>query len=129
MKILDNQFGRWNQLARSFLGDDFFESITEKNGTAEEGPKVDVYHSNQEVIVILNLPGVEDMRSMRFQLERGMLIVSGVIPNPYHGYTSFSQQCPRGEFRKEIEIGAEVEPKSRSIRYRRGVVEVRFSKR
>ncbi|WP_044641070.1 Hsp20/alpha crystallin family protein [Risungbinella massiliensis] len=129
MKIQDNHFARWNQLARSFLGDDFFESITDQNRTAEVEPKVDVYHSKQEVIVILNLPGVEDMRSMQFEFDRTMLTIYGVIPNPYHGYSPFTQQCPRGEFRKEIELGAEVEPKSKTIRYRRGVVEVRFSKR
>lgn len=124
----DHLFGRWNQLAKSFLGEDFLDSMLNIHRNNAEEPKADVYHSRHEVIVVLDLPGIEDIHSLQYQIEKSKVVVLGIIPNPYDGFPAYSQQCKRGEFQKEIDLGAEVDGKKCSIRYRRGVLELRFPK-
>lgn len=128
MSIDHDAFAKWGKLARSFLGDDFFENVV-MDKKAVTTPKVDVYHSQQEVIVVMQLPGIEDLRSLQYQIDKDKMTISGVIPNPYYGYTPLQQECFHGEFEKVIPLGAQVIWDKKSIRYRRGVLEIRFLKK
>ncbi|MFC7442468.1 Hsp20/alpha crystallin family protein [Laceyella putida] len=117
----------WNQLARQFLGDDFFEDIL---AAAEEhkGPVADVYHGKNEVIVVVDLPGMENIQSLEMKVEDNTLWLTGRFPSPYNGYRLAHAERSQGEFQKMIPLGAPVSKNYTSARYRRGVLEIRFNK-
>lgn len=120
-------FPRWQNLAKQFLGADFFNDIMEsKRGSSF--PPVDVYQGNHEVIVAIDLPGVEEFRSVDLRVEGDQLHISGTIPSPYHGFSVTLSERKQGEFHKQVSLGAYVARKYSSVRYRRGVLEVRYPK-
>lgn len=127
-RVLKSQYAtkRWNQLARQFLGDDFFEDILE--AAEHKGPVADVYHGKNEVIVVVDLPGMENIHSLEMKVEGETLWLSGQFPSPYHGYRLAFAERSRGEFQKKIDLGVPVSKKVTSARYRRGVLEIRFPK-
>ncbi|AUS07779.1 hypothetical protein C1X05_02370 [Laceyella sacchari] len=116
----------WNQLARHFLGDDFFEDIL--SAAERKGPAADVYHGKNEVIVVVDLPGMDNIQSLEMKVENDTLWLSGRFSIPYNGYRMTLAERSRGEFQKCIPLGAPVSKNYTSARYRRGVLEIRFNK-
>jgi HSP20 family protein len=59
--VVKHDFSHIHELARAFLGDDFFQEMSNLSSASAPStePAVDVYHSNNEVIVVINLPGME----------------------------------------------------------------------
>lgn len=60
-------FTKWTQLAQKFLGDDFWSGMMEMIPGSDI--KVDVYHSQNEVIVLVDLPGIRDMNQIDLRIE------------------------------------------------------------
>ncbi len=117
---------RWYQLARMFLGEEFFHDfITAKNNNL---PFADVYHSKSEVIVVVDLPGIEDIGSLDARIEGDNLVLKGSFPSPYQGYESFLSERKQSTFQKIIPLGAAVSNKQTFSRYRKGILEIRFPK-
>jgi HSP20 family protein len=118
---------RWQSLARQFLGEDFFDEIME---TAKgHDPRADVYHGPGEVIVVVDLPGIENVRSLKMRVEDETLVIHGTFPTPYDGYEVRVSERKKGEFEKVIPLGARVTTRRASARFRKGVLELRFPKR
>ncbi|SFI57620.1 Hsp20/alpha crystallin family protein [Thermoflavimicrobium dichotomicum] len=118
---------RWNQLARMFLGDDFFEEmISVKNNTTL--PNADVYHTKTEVIAVIDLPGIEDIKSIDVQIEGDKLVIKGAVTSPYQAYQVLLNERMKGSFQKVIPLGTMVSNKQPFARYRKGVLEIRIPK-
>ncbi|MBA4601106.1 Hsp20/alpha crystallin family protein [Thermoactinomyces mirandus] len=117
---------RWHELVRQFLGDDFFEEI--QTTVNKEEPAADVYHGQNEVIVVINLPGLENIHSMELRIEGENLWLRGDFPTPYQGYSTLLSERKKGKFQKVIPLGCLVSKKYTYARYRRGVLEIRFPK-
>lgn len=116
---------RWNDVARQFLGDDFFSGFT--NGAEEKnGPSADVYHNEHEVIVLVDLPGVENIQGLEMSVQDEKLRLKGSFASPYQGYELKSSERKKGEFEKVISLGTHVSSKYTSAQYRKGVLELRF---
>ena len=79
----------------------------------EREPLVDVVEEEKEVMVIAELPGVEkekiDVRATETTL-------------------AISAESPYGKYRKELDLPAQVDPKSARASYKNGVLEVLLSK-
>lgn len=116
----------WHELARQFLGDDFFEEI--QTSVNKEEPAADVYHGQNEVIVVINLPGLENVHSLELRIEGENLWLQGDFPTPYQGYRTILSERKKGRFQKVIPLGTFVSKKYTHARYRRGVLEIRFPK-
>ncbi|RAL24314.1 Hsp20/alpha crystallin family protein [Thermoflavimicrobium daqui] len=119
---------RWQQLVRSFLGEDFFDDIVNVNVSRDNELCADVYHTKNEVIIVIDIPGVEDIHSIDIHVDGETLWVKGTIPSPYQGYQSFLVERKQGTFQKMIPLGTTVSEKQSYARYRKGVLEIRFSK-
>jgi HSP20 family protein len=118
---------RWYQLARMFLGEEFFDDfITAKNNN--HLPCADVYHSRDEVIVVVDLPGIEDIGSLDARIAGNNLVLKGTFTPSYQGYESFLCERKRSAFQKIIPLGTAVSNKKTFSRYRKGVLEIRFPK-
>jgi HSP20 family protein len=122
----------WNQLARQLLGDDFFDEMAAVAKSHEPSldsyPNADVYHGKNEVIVVVELPGMEDINSLDLHVEGDTLLLKGYSPNPYQSYQISHTERVRGTFQKKIPLGVVVSPKYTHARYRKGILEIRFPK-
>lgn len=120
---------RWNDVARQFLGDDFFSGFTsgaEESDEVKSGPPADVYHHESEVIVLIDLPGIENIQDIEVRVQDGKLKLKGKLGTPYHGYRIASQERQTGEFEKVINLVENVSNRYTSAKYRKGVLELRF---
>jgi HSP20 family protein len=126
MNFQAKEFAQWNQLVRHFLGEDFFEDIV--SVVRKQEPLTDVYHGKREVIVVVDLPGLESVEAVKMQVEGDTLLLRGEFPAPYRGYTAHFAERKKGEFHKQIALGTKVSKDSSTMRYRKGVLEIRFPK-
>lgn len=124
-------FPRWHNLAKQFLGAEFFQDIMDSQGaksTNSSYPAVDVYQGKSEVIIVIDLPGVEEFRMVDLKIEGEQLSISGSVPTPYQGYEAIITERKNGSFSKTISLGVPVARKYSHARYRRGVLELRYPK-
>ncbi|GGE27039.1 putative 15 kDa heat shock protein [Marinithermofilum abyssi] len=120
----DKNFEKWSKLARKFLGDDFWGDMMEAVPTA--GPKADVYHGQQEVVVLIDLPGIENVKDVDVRIDGDTLWVKGERPNRYAHYNAKVTERNTGAFERKIHLGALVSKKQSSASYRKGVLEIRL---
>lgn len=121
-------FAKWNQLARQFLGEDFFQDMMDGPLKQGQGPYADVYQGKNEVIVVIDLPGMEDINSLDIRVEGSIMKIKGFMTSPYQGYPTIITERHKGEFEKTINLGNNVSNKYTSARYRKGVLEIRLPK-
>jgi HSP20 family protein len=122
-------FAEVNELARAFLGDDFFNElggITASN--APSGPAADVYQSHNEVIVVINLPGMENIHTLDIRVEGTDLKLQGSLESPYQAYEATLMERKRGVFERVVPLGVKVVSRYESARYKKGVLELRYRK-
>ncbi|MCH5586556.1 Hsp20/alpha crystallin family protein [Shimazuella sp. AN120528] len=122
-------FAEIHELARAFLGEDFFQEMG--NITAASSPSqpaADVYQSRNEVIVVVNLPGMENIHTIDISIEDTNLKLKGAFESPYQAYEATLMERKRGVFEREIPLGVKVQPKYESARYKKGVLELRYRK-
>lgn len=93
-------------------------------------PRVDVFESQEQVIVRLNLPGVEPA-AIDMTLVGNMLTVSAPIAIsdlPTDGCETHRNERPQGRYHRSIPLPAPVDADSVTAESRNGVVEVRMNK-
>ena len=117
---------KWVQLADRFLGEDFWSDLEKE--VPDSVPKVDVYHTRSEVIVLVDLPGMEDLSRLQLRTDGQHLMIKGNIPSRYDRLDVSVAERPKGEFHRSIPLGAWVTRHQARARYRRGVLEVRLPK-
>lgn len=117
-------FMKWGEMARKFLGNDFWGDMMETMPSS--GPKADVFHGKDEVLVLVDLPGVEDINQIQLRVEDDALLIKGRL-NPRHThYQANLQERFYGDFERRIKLGTSVVRKNSSARYRKGILEVRL---
>lgn len=125
-------FPRWHNLAKQFLGAEFFQDIMDSQGAKSANsvsyPAVNVYQGKSEIIVVVDLPGVEEFRMVDLKVEGEQLTISGNVPSTYQGYEAVIMERKHGTFSKTISLGVPVARKYSHARYRRGVLELRYPK-
>lgn len=124
-------FSQIHELARAFLGDDFFQEMSQLSSASAPSaePAADVYHSRNEVIVVINLPGMENIHTLDFHVKDSDLTIRGSFDSPYEAYDSTLLERKRGSFSRTIPLRERVYPNYTSARYKKGVLELRYRKR
>jgi len=128
----------WPEVDRLF-GDFFLEpftwlpSVTVTPGTRGEGafaPRVDVYQTEQEVVVTAELPGVakEDLEVVA---EDGHLTLRGQTKQEEeaHGERYYRRERVYGRFERLIHLPAEVDEQKVVAKFENGVLEIRAPKK
>jgi len=87
---------KWVQLADRFLGEDFWSDLEKE--VPDSVPKVDVYHTRSEVIVLVDLPGMEDLSRLQLRTDGQHLMIKGNIPSAMIGWMCPWRNVPRGSF-------------------------------
>ena len=70
-------------------------------------PPVDVLETEQEVLVLAALPGV-DVRQVQAAIENGVLVIAGqrILPRELHTATIHRLELPQGRFERRIPLPA-----------------------
>jgi HSP20 family protein len=126
--LAKHNFAQVHELARAFLGEDFFNEMGQISTSSPSEPAADVYHSRNEVIIVMNLPGMENIHTLDFQVEGTDLKVKGTFESPYEAYESSLMERKRGVFERTIPLRDKVYKKYESARYKKGVLEIRYRK-
>lgn len=120
---ITHEVNHLHSLVQGFLGKDFLEEMIRQQA---QPPLIDVYMKKKEVLVVIDLPGVEDFHTIQTHLTERKLIIQGKFPSLYYGYESNYSERRKGDFRREITLPVQVDPKKMKTRYFRGVLELRF---
>ena len=116
---------RWNR----FLDDVFWrEPWREGRREARMGFPVDVFESNDDVLVRADLPGVRH-GDIQVQWTAGHLVISArrEAPGP-QGATAVRQETFSGEFTRSFDLGIPVDADRVSAEYEDGVLAIRAPK-
>ncbi len=90
-------------------------------------PPIDVWETESEVIVEVELPGSRS-ENVDLRLEDGTLVLSGALPEPPQRHGTYLRiERPRGRFRRAVVLPAEVAGEPRAT-MRGGVLQVRLPK-
>ncbi|SMO75634.1 Hsp20/alpha crystallin family protein [Melghirimyces algeriensis] len=122
----NQNFIKWSEMAKKFLGEDFWSDVMDVIPTS--GPKVDVYHGDYEVLVLVDLPGVEDISQIQLRVQDDTLMIRGRLNSRKTHYEPVIQERYIGDFERNIELGTNVTQKNSSARYRKGVLEIHLPK-
>ena len=98
---------------------------TEDVETADWYPAADVYESNGEVIVAVDLPGV-DRSTLDISVDDSELTVRGMRARG--DATETLSECPKGNFVRTFRVPASVDQKDIKAEYKDGVLKVRLPK-
>jgi HSP20 family protein len=111
--------------------DDLFDDVWARAGfprrhRAAFKPRVDVYYCGKpsKAIVEVELAGV-DSDSVNLELRRRTLIVSGVrTPSETEGRVYQQLEIERGDFAREISLGADVDAEQAHATYEDGILRI-----
>lgn len=110
----------WAQLVRGNLNQSRF------NPTVIE-PPVDVYQTESEVVVVVEIPGVRG-QEVELEVDGDRLTVrgekSGRACPTEHSYSQLEIAC--GQFERSVRLPAEVDPQGTTLSYEDGFIEIRM---
>jgi HSP20 family protein len=110
------------------LGEDFWQEISEL--IPNTGPRMDIYHTPTAVVVLVEVPGLENPEQIVIHLDGQTLIVEGEIPCVYPVTENriFRGERFFGRFRRSLPLPKPVSEKGVSAKYDKGllIVELRI---
>lgn len=143
-------FKKWEGQARQFFGDDFWEDIlsvlpdqegpTESDGETAPPPNrdnrgmpmrpaVDLYRTERQFIVHLELPGLPSIKSVDVYLQNGELVISGTLARQYGDQQAVIAERFIGDFKRVIPLPEPVDEDGISAQYRNGLLMVVLPRR
>lgn len=132
------KFRRWSKLAQKVYGQDFWSSVfsnqqageliksfSDLMGEEKSFPRVDVYQTEREFYILVDLPGVR-REDVLIQAVGDRLEVKGSVHNPYHGYQVLSTERFTGNFQRTIRLPDYVDHDHYSAKFVDGLLEIRL---
>ncbi len=97
----------WNSIQTKVdqvLGDEFWQDIAEMIPVL--GPRIDVYETKREVVVIVELPGLHSTEDLRITMNGSVMTISGDIESQYPIQENSLLQAERffGKFSRKINL-------------------------
>lgn len=111
--------------AQQFLGEDFLSKITQ--AMPRRSPNIDMYRTNNEVVVVMEIPGVSEPGMVNITMRGYILLIYGSIPRNYPASADniLIKERFTGEFRREIELPHYVAVNKKiEAKFRYGLLEV-----
>jgi HSP20 family protein len=122
----------WKKLqtqAAQTLGDEFWEDIA--NLVPKRGPRIDVFHTAQEVFVIVELPGLPSAEHIRISAKGKEVSIQGEVtydyPVPEENITHSERFL--GRFQRKIALPADVHSEGARAQYQRGLLIIQLAKK
>ena len=129
-------FQKWESQARQFFGDAFWEDILTaipQQGENTVGPEaqhspgrpaVDVYKTERQVVVHVELPGLSNLNGVDVYLQGESLVVSGHLLRRFSREQTVQAERFAGDFKRVIPLPVPVEEEGIQAKYVHGLLEV-----
>nr|WP_238480705.1 Hsp20/alpha crystallin family protein [Desulforadius tongensis] len=93
------------------------------------GPRIDVYETENEVVVSCEIPGIERKEDLNVYIDDNVLTISGNVSKVHEVKEEELHRRERyqGRFQRSITLPAPVTEDARA-RYKNGVLEIRMTK-
>jgi len=90
-------------------------------------PAVEVVREGQDVVVRVELPGIDVQRDVSIEVDRGKLVLSGERRDEHEGTTEgvLVRELRYGQFRREFALPPGVSPEQVEATYDAGLLDVR----
>ncbi|WP_274365282.1 Hsp20/alpha crystallin family protein [Paenibacillus thermotolerans] len=135
-----NKMNKWMELAKKFQQGSFWDDVLENVSTKElmeqlsnspgnkpskiEFPSVDIYKRNQDLIVVIDLPGVRK-EDIEISVADYTLHVKGVSNRNHCNLAHIHKERFSGEFERTVTLPEAVRPGAKiSAKYEYGTVEI-----
>lgn len=99
--------------------------------SASGRPRVDVYHTRNEVVVVAEIAGLQSESEIQIQVDGRQLLLRGHVPSRYAhiGKDRFLlSELQYGSFERRIDLPAHVRSDRARAKYYQGLLEVRLVK-
>jgi len=110
--------------ASEVLGEEFWQEIGEL--LPNPGPRIDIYHTQTAVVVLAEMPGLQQTDQVRIQLRGQTLELEGEIPCPYPVTRNRIAMSERffGPFRRSLPLPKPVSTEAVTANYADGLLTV-----
>ncbi|KUO77627.1 MAG: hypothetical protein APF77_19940 [Clostridia bacterium BRH_c25] len=111
--------------AQQILGEDFWSEINRI--IPRQGPAVDIYKTEEQVTVVVEVPGLESPDKAAIRIKGLKLLISGEIPWTYPVKENEMLQKERlsGSFRREVTLPNDIVPGGPvEAKYKAGLMEI-----
>lgn len=121
----------WSKLpegAEDVLGKDFWNDIQQL--FPKKGPLIDMYETENEGIILVEMPGVHSMNDIRIKQKGMNLVILGTIPvSPLkiNGKAIIKERFT-GDFERQIPLPFSFIAKNVTAKYRNGILEIKVKK-
>lgn len=87
-------------------------------------PRVDIYETKESIVLIANMPGVDD-KSVEVTLEKDVLTISGSVePLTFNGYSLAYAEYDTGDYQRAFTITSEVDRNRIEAKVKNGTLRV-----
>ncbi|WP_102347890.1 Hsp20/alpha crystallin family protein [Bacillus sp. Marseille-P3661] len=111
----------WRKNLDSFMGEDFlnsFEGIFKYN----HFPQVNVYQTENEVLVLASIPGLDDMNNVDVYIDYQAIELKGTINLRYKGFRLTQDELYSGHFERKINLPFPVKDDRVDATYQNGLL-------
>lgn len=114
---------------RQAIGDQFWNDMAQM--LPFQGPRADMYETSEELVVIVELPGLSSIDKVALSTNGKALQLKGELPCDYRLKTEELLLSERfsGGFQRRIELPREIDPDRVQARYENGLLTVRLRKK
>lgn len=132
---------RWRNLAQSQSKDfwtkvfdseqaydfisNFSGDLDEKSKQPSQFPRADVWQSETELIVVIELPGL-NKKDVQLQISEDELKIKGMVQSPFPAHHKVSSERFYGSFSRSIKLPITVDKEWASAKFTNGLLRVRF---
>ncbi|CCO08324.1 Hsp20/alpha crystallin family protein [Desulforamulus hydrothermalis] len=105
-------------------------AIRNNIGLGFGNPRIDIYETDQEVVAVCDLPGLEKKEDVNIYIDNNLLTVSGAINkvNEVKEEHMHRQERFLGRFQRSVSLPVQVDAAGVRATYKNGVLEVRMPK-
>lgn len=103
-------------------------------GTVQSGgnlPRIDIYQTRQEVVAVIELPGLTSPNDVQLQIKPETLKVSGSLEGRFSSFSKdrfYLDERFRGSFERTVTLPVRVRSQQARAQYKNGLLEIRIIK-
>ncbi len=91
-------------------------------------PRVDIYETNDAIMMIANMPGVDE-NGVDITLEKGVLTIKGYVPpTKFEGYSLVYSEYREGDYERSFTLSNEINQDAIEATMKDGVLRLRLPK-
>ncbi|KEO83886.1 Hsp20/alpha crystallin family protein [Tumebacillus flagellatus] len=143
---------KWEDQARRFFGNDFWEDILSVLPDSETSsvnrsndvvshhppnqsvarpkppaqPAIDVCKTDKQYLVLVELPGLRNVDDIEVYMHGGQLFITGTAASPYDRHKSLLSERFKGDFKRIVSLPEPIEEDKIDARYVNGILEIRL---